>query len=117
MRLIRTTLTITDTSVRDIVRRNQEALHSIPQHLRYYPEVWSEGRDREQCFSIAVNEMDFGYNEFLIQRTLVKRGRASSKELIRVSRQMLSTLLDIINHRAQIGIRAGEIPWLVLLSY
>ena len=53
------------------------------------------------------------YNDFLLQRTLVRRIRAKPDELLRISRLLMSTLLEAVNNRSQIGNLACDVPWMV----
>lgn len=57
--------------------------------------------------------LDHVYNEFLLQRTLLKRWRVAPTELVKVSRALLSTLLVLIGNRHRLGALATDLPWLV----
>jgi chromatin structure-remodeling complex subunit RSC3/30 len=98
---------------RDIARRNKEAWESFPEAVRYYPAIWNSSRSREECFFTVLTYLDLIYNDFLLQRTLVRRIRARSDELIRISRLLMTTLLDVIGNRAALRSTSGDIPWLV----
>jgi chromatin structure-remodeling complex subunit RSC3/30 len=98
---------------RDIARRNKEVWESFPEAARYYPAIWNSNRSREECFFTVLTYLDLIYNDFLLQRTLVRRIRARSDELIRISRLLMTTLLDVIGNRAALRSSSCDIPWLV----
>jgi chromatin structure-remodeling complex subunit RSC3/30 len=97
----------------DIAQRNKEAWESFPEAVRYYPAIWNSNRGREECFFTVLIYLDLIYNDFLIQRTLVRRLRARCDELIRISRLLMTTLLDVIGNRAALRTSSCDIPWLV----
>jgi chromatin structure-remodeling complex subunit RSC3/30 len=99
--------------LRDIARRNKEAWESFPEAVRYYPEIWNGNRSREECFFSVLTYLDLIYNDFLLQRTLVRRIRARCDELLRISRLLMTTLLDVIGNRAGLRSSSCDIPWLV----
>ena len=102
------------TSVRrDIARRNKETWESFPEALRYYPAIWNSNRGREECFFTVLIYLDLIYNDFLLQRTLVRRIRARRDELLRISRLLMTTLLDVIGNRAALRGSTCDIPWMV----
>lgn len=98
---------------RDIARRNKEAWESFPEAVRYYPAIWNSNRSREECFFTVLTYLDLIYNDFLLQRTLVRRIRARCDELLRISRLLMTTLLDVIGNRAALRTSSCDIPWLV----
>jgi hypothetical protein len=98
---------------RDIARRNKEAWESFPEAVRYYPAIWNSNRSREECFFTVLIYLDLIYNDFLLQRTLVRRIRARYDELLRISRLLMTTLLDVIGNRASLRSSYCDIPWLV----
>ena len=53
------------------------------------------------------------YNQFLLQRTLVKRLRVDPSALVRVARILLSAILLLCGKRHRIGAYASDLPWLV----
>lgn len=97
----------------DICRRNKEAWESFPEAVRYYPAIWNSNRSREECYFTVFTYLDLIYNDFLLQRTLVRRIRARCDELLRISRLLMTTLLDVIGNRAALRSSYCDIPWLV----
>lgn len=60
--------------------------------------------------------IDHIYNDFLLQRTLVKRLRIEPDELIKVSRSLLSSILVLVGNRDRMGSYACDLPWDVCCS-
>jgi hypothetical protein len=54
----------------------------------------------------------FRYNEFLLQRAMVKRAQIDNQELISVSREVFSIVLNILHHNST-GHNACNMPWIV----
>ncbi len=99
----------------EIARRNLESWESFPESVRYYPAIWNSDRRREECFFTVIIYLDLIYNDFLLQRTLVRRIRARSDEMLRISRLLMTTLLDVIGNRASLRSSSCEIPWMVAI--
>lgn len=96
-------------------QRLHESGKSLPAKLRDRPDCWVLERTVSENFFQLSQHLDFVYNDFLLERTLVKRLRASSTELIRVSRFLLSKMLVLTGNRHRQGWYAGDLPWLVSL--
>ena len=107
--------TRSDQPHRDIAQRNRETWESFPSALHYYPAIWSSERSREECFFAVVVYLDIVYNDFLLQRTLVRRIRARSDELLRISRLLMTTLLDVVGNKGSLRSSACDIPWMVAI--
>ena len=58
--------------------------------------------------------LGFRYNEFLLQRAMVKRAQINNRELISVSREVFSIVLNILHHNSR-GQYAYDMPWVVRL--
>jgi len=58
--------------------------------------------------------LGFRYNEFLLQRAMVKRAQINNRELISVSKEVFSIVLDILHHNSR-GQYAWNMPWIVRL--
>ena len=67
------------------------------------------------AFETVIVYLDVVYNEFLLQRTLVRRIRASSEALVRISRLLLTTVLAVVNNRSQCGTAGCDAAWIVVL--
>lgn len=96
----------------DIARRNKAIWQQLPQHLQYRPEIWDD-ISHDECFYAAMQYLDIVYNDFLLQRTLVRRARARPQELLRISRLIIGTILDVINNRSRLHGNNQDIPWIV----
>jgi hypothetical protein len=57
--------------------------------------------------------LGFRYNEFLLQRAMVKRAQANNRELISVSKEVFSIVLNILHNSR--GQYAWDMPWIVRL--
>lgn len=99
----------------DIALRNEQAWNEFPKALKYYPEIWTGKRSAEDCVTTVIVYLDVVYNEFLLQRTLVRRVRAPSEALVRISRLLLTTVLAVVNNRSQCGTAGCDAAWIVVL--
>ena len=99
----------------DIARSNEQAWNDFPKSLKYYPEIWTSKRPSDECVQAVMIYLDVVYNEFLLQRTLVRRIRAPSEALIRISRLLLTTVLAVVNNRNQCGTAGCDAAWIVVL--
>ena len=88
---------------------------TLPAKLTDHNDQWFLNRSGAQNFLALSNYLDFEYNDFLIQRALVKRAKISPKELLKVSNTMLATLLILTGNRHRLGSYASDLPWLVSL--
>ena len=98
------------TEARNIIRRSQDAWNSLPNFIRD-----ASTFPRENAFEQYISDsimMGFRYNEFLLQRAIVKRAQINDRELISVSREVFSLVLNIVN-RNSTGKYACDMPWIV----
>ena len=98
---------------RNLKQRLQEAEKSLPPKLRDRPDRWVLERTVPENFFQLSKHLDFVYNEFLLERTLVKRLRASPAALVGASRSLLSTMLILTGNRHRQGWYSNDLPWLV----
>ena len=96
----------------DIARRNKEVWESFPPDIRYYPDIWGSERSRNDCILVTIIYLDIVYNDFMLQRTLVRRIRARSDEIIRISRLLITTLIDMLSNHGT-STRNTDDPWMV----
>lgn len=101
-----TTLT---TRAEDIVHRQELAWASFPAHLL----DWRNGLNTIDKLSTGYLFLDRLYNDFLLQRTLVKFTRHSPTELLNAARQMLVTVLDQVSIRINPSEYEGDMAWMV----
>lgn len=99
----------------DIARRNEQAWNDFPKTHKYYPEIWTGKRSADECVTTVIIYLDVVYNEFLLQRTLVRRVRAPSEALVRISRLLLSTCIAVVNNRSHLGTMGCDAGWIVVL--
>jgi hypothetical protein len=99
----------------DIARRNEEAWNDFPKSHKYYSEIWTGKRTADECVTTVIIYLDVVYNEFLLQRTLVRRVRAPSEALIRISRLLLSTCITVVNNRSHLSPVGCDAAWIVVL--
>ena len=89
----------------------------LPMKLRNNPGCWLLHRSGVQnCFALTTH-LDFLYNDFLLQRTLVKRLRCSPVELVKVSNALLSSLLVVTNNRHRMTEMNKDLSWQVCSIY
>lgn len=97
-------------SLKERLRKSEE---SLPFKLRDRPDRWVMERTVAENFFQLTKHIDFVYNCFLIERTLVKRLRVSPAELFTVSRSLLSRMLILTGNRHRQGWYSNDLPWLV----
>lgn len=107
---------VTNSHCSNLKQRLRESETSLPAKLRDRPDCWVLERTVSENYFQLSQRLDFVYNEFLLERTLVKRLRASPTDLISVSRSLLSTMLVLTGNRHRQGWYSGDLPWLVSLS-
>ena len=98
---------------RKVKERLRESEESLPVKLRDRSDRWVLERKAAENYTQLSKHLDFVYNEFLIERTLVKRCRVSPVELVAVSRSLLSSLLTLTGNRHRLGSYTNDLPWLV----
>ena len=101
---------------RRIKERLRESEESLPFKLRDRSDLWVLERKAAENLIHLSKHLDLVYNEFLVERTLVKRLRVPPVELVAVSRSLLSTLLTLTGNRHQLGSYTNDLPWLVSIN-
>lgn len=110
---IRWSESVTNSHSSNLKQRLEESEKSLPAKLRDRPDRWVLERTvSENVFQLSKH-LDFVYNEFILERTLVKRLRASAADLTTVSRSLLSTMLILTGNRHRQGWYSNDLPWLV----
>jgi hypothetical protein len=82
---------------RDISRRCKETWESHPSYLRYTPQT-----DHDNVlivYMLILAYLAYSYNEFLIQRLLVRQHQVPNTSLLSVSAQLISTILLLARDR------------------
>ena len=57
--------------------------------------------------------LDFRYNEFLLQRAMVRKLKISSQTLLDVARELLTTTLNLVEQAPNIANCWCDVPWIV----
>lgn len=57
--------------------------------------------------------LDVIYNDFMLQRMLVRRIRARSDEVIRISRLLMNTLIEMLSNHGRSSSLTCDDPWMV----
>jgi hypothetical protein len=57
--------------------------------------------------------LDFQYNHFLLERTMVRRFHRSGVKLCHIARELLQLTLSIIAQKEEVGGDAYNISWMV----
>lgn len=104
---------MTNSHYSNLKKRLRESERSLPTKLRDRPDRWILERTVSENFFQLSKHLDFVYNDFILERTLVKRLRASTGDLISVSRSLLSTMLTLTGNRHRQGWYSNDLPWLV----
>ena len=107
---------LTDLHYRTLKERLRESERSLPSKLRDRSDRWVLERTVAENVYQLSKHLDFVYNEFLLERTLVKRLRVSPAELVTVSRSLLSSMLILTGNRHRQGWYSNDLPWLVRLN-
>ncbi len=100
-------------SNRTLKERLRQSEESLPFKFRDRPDRWVSERTVAENYILLSQRLDFVYNDFLLERTLVKRLRVPSAELVTVSRSLLSIVLILTGNRHRQGWYASELPWVV----
>ncbi|PWY76108.1 hypothetical protein BO94DRAFT_568523 [Aspergillus sclerotioniger CBS 115572] len=85
--------------LRDISRRCQPTWESLPGHLHFSPTCWMQGLPVSVCLMLTLAYLTYLYNEFLMERLLVRHDPHSGNQLLDVSMKILSTVLTVAQHR------------------
>ena len=112
----RVSKSVTNLRYRNLKERLQRSEESLPYKLRDRPDRWVPERTVAENYFLLSKHLDSVYNYFLLERTLVKRLRVSSADLVTVSRSLLSTMLVMTGTRHRQGWYSNDLPWLVSLN-
>lgn len=95
----------------DISRRQEHAWTLFPPHLL----EWRKGYDGAAKFPTGYLYLDRLYNNFLLQRTLVKFTRQAPTQLLHAARQMLVTVLEGVSIRVTTSVDNNDMAWMVCI--
>ena len=102
----------TDAQHRDVIRRSNELLASLPSYVQYSEDLWLR-QDPVTAYLAAQEYLDMLYNEFMVRRMMVARLGDDHTELLRIAHKILSTVLAASQIRGARGQNAGCVPWIV----
>lgn len=96
----------------DILRRSQSAWASLPIWIRSPEKV---NRQSDIQFLTGEIARGFKYSEFLLYRAVVKRfpSEQASEELLRVSSDLLTNVMEDINDTRAAGRYNADLPWML----
>jgi len=97
---------------RDLRERLKKSEESLPLKFRVQSRFWALDRTVPENFFLINRQLDYLYDDFLLERTLVKRLQNSPTGLVNVSRSLLSTLLVLTGNRH----RQGSVRLFAVLS-
>lgn len=91
------------------MQRSQDAWQSLPSWLRVIPSSASGAEWGPICHV----SLDFQYNHFLLERTMVRRFHRSSVKPCHIRRNLFQLTLSIIAQKEEVGGDASNISWVV----
>ncbi|PYI03170.1 hypothetical protein BO78DRAFT_323586 [Aspergillus sclerotiicarbonarius CBS 121057] len=89
--------------LRDISRRCQITWESLPDYLHFSTNCWMQGLPVSVCLMLTLAYLTYLYNDFLIERLLVRHDPQNCNRLLDVSARILSTVLTLARHRDNTG--------------
>jgi hypothetical protein len=108
------------TGLYDVLEELPKSWSAIPNDLKYNVSCWNDASSWPSCYECLVLMscfLEYRYGEFLIRRHLNKQLQTSErKELIRVSMEILSTVLILIKKRNINGMEHSffrDFPWYI----
>ncbi|KAL1632681.1 hypothetical protein SLS56_003378 [Neofusicoccum ribis] len=85
---------------REIQHRAEQTWDSLPEYLRQDPEdIWHHQRPPIECLYLVFIHIEHLYNEFLLQRALIKRAGADTRELLQVAVKLLAAIIMVAGKR------------------
>ncbi|PWY69058.1 hypothetical protein BO70DRAFT_390167 [Aspergillus heteromorphus CBS 117.55] len=85
--------------LRDIAIRCRRVWESLPTHLHFRPSCWTKDLPVSVSLMLTVSYLAYLYNDFLIQRLLLKQDPSAEGSLFNASATILSTVLIMGRHR------------------
>ncbi|TQV98509.1 fungal specific transcription factor [Cordyceps javanica] len=89
----------TVTELKATSRRNWRLWGTIPEHLRYNPDIWARNPDSHACFMLTSVFLTFLHCDFLIWRILEKHDEESKLQLIKVAGDILALIQELGSFR------------------
>ncbi|KAF9640792.1 hypothetical protein BFW01_g12598 [Lasiodiplodia theobromae] len=89
---------------REIQRKAQHTWDALPTYLRQDPEhIWNNQKPPIECLYLIFIHIEHLYNEFLLQRALIKRAGADTRELLQVAVRLLADIITVAGKREVLG--------------
>lgn len=101
---------------RNLSSRNKAVLDALPLHLRYSPERWDSGLPDTLCYMLTATYLSHCQLDFQIFRHLEKSDPDALVSLLRVSEQIVATVLRVGNLRTRASFLAHDFKFLVSCS-
>ena len=86
---------------------------TLPLKLNDRSDEWLLSRTAADNWCHLIKHQEYVYHKFLIQRTLVKRLRVASTQLMKLSKTLLSSVLLLVGYRHLHSSLAKDLPWIV----
>lgn len=101
------------TFYRDVLQRSNDAWAFIPPHLHYDESCWQLNLPIPICVMLLAVFLEHLRTQFLLQRLLCRHWPAAKGALIKVSMQLLSTVMVLTSPRIQCAEIRREAAWMV----
>jgi hypothetical protein len=101
--------------LRDILQRSNDAWAFIPPHLHYDESCWQLNLPIPVCVMLLAVFLEHLRTQFLLQRLLCRHWPAAKDALIKVSMQLLSTVMVMTSPRIQCADIRREAAWMLPL--
>jgi hypothetical protein len=98
----------------ELISASKKLYSSIPPALRHSPDALSP-YSSERTFEIAREYLDNLYNEFMLERMLVRRLEENPTKLVVLSHQILTAVIEAKNMRAALP-TAVCLSWIIVLQ-
>lgn len=86
--------------LRELQRKAQQTRDTLPEYLRQDPEdIWLHQRPPIECLYLVFIHIEHLYNEFLLQRALIKRAGTDTRELLQVAVRLLADIIMVAGKR------------------
>lgn len=92
----------------DILRRSQSAWDALPDFVKHA----HDGQSTIGGGDLDLISLDFRLNDFLLHRVLVRKQRANSDELIRISMDLVTRVIQLIRRHHSTTFTT-DLPWIV----
>lgn len=102
-------------NLRELLQQSHQAWSGLPQFLHRPQDYATYGLDFKQSVFLQLH-LDYLYDQFLLFRILSKRQNTWSSDLVKVSHEILSEVLLLIESRVRSMRLTPELSWVVSYS-